>query len=46
MFLFYSFITNNRFLRSNQSMTNKTFIADFVALAFVFLAGYAFMIVA
>ena len=46
MFYFCSFVTNNRFPRSNQSMTNKTFIADFVALAFVFLAGYAFMIVA
>ena len=37
---------NNRFPRSNQSMTNKTFIGEFVALAFVFAAGYAFMIVA
>ena len=46
MFFFCSFVTNNHFPRSNQSMTNKTFIADFVALAFVFLAGYAFMIVA
>jgi len=46
MFFFCSFIANNLFPRSNQSMTNKTFIADFVALAFVFLAGYAFMIVA
>ena len=46
MFLFCSFFTNTRSSRSNQSMTNKTFIADFVALAFVFLAGYAFMIVA
>jgi hypothetical protein len=46
MFFFCSFIANNLFPRSNQSMTNKTFIADFVALTFVFLAGYAFMIVA
>ncbi len=46
MFLFRSFHTNNRFPRSNQSMTNKTFIAEFVVLAFVFAAGYAFMIVA
>jgi len=27
-------------------MTNKTFIGEFVALAFVFAAGYAFLIVA
>ncbi len=27
-------------------MTNKTFIGELVALAFVFAAGYAFMIVA
>ena len=46
MFYFCSFVKNNLFPRSNQSMTNKTFIADFVALAFVFLAGYVFMIVA
>ena len=50
MFLFCSddqtLNTNNRFPRRNQSMTNKTFIGEFVALAFVFAAGYVFMVVA
>ena len=38
--------TNNRFPRRNQSMANKAFIGEFVALALVFAAGYALMIVA
>jgi hypothetical protein len=38
--------TNNRFPRRNQSMTNKAFIREFLALALVFAAGYAFMLVA
>lgn len=50
MFLFcsdsQSINTNNRFPRRNQSMANKTFISEFLALAFVFAAAYAFMLVA
>ncbi len=46
MFLFCSIDANNRFPRRNQSMANKAFIGEFVALVFVFAAGYAFMIVA
>ncbi len=38
--------TNNRFQRRNQSMANKAFIGEFLALAVVFAAGYAFMLVA
>jgi hypothetical protein len=38
--------TNNRFPRRNQSMANKDFIGEFLALALVFAAGYAFMLVA
>lgn len=46
MFLFCSIDTNDLFPRRNQSMPNKAFIGEFVALVFVFAAGYAFMIVA
>ena len=50
MFLFCSdnqtIDTNNRFPRRNQSMANKAFIGEFLALALAFAAGYAFMIVA
>ncbi len=34
------------FPRRNQSMTNKTFIGEFLALSVIFAAGYAFMLVA
>ena len=32
--------------KEEPSMANKAFIEEFLALAFVFAAGYAFMIVA
>ena len=35
----------NRFPRRNQFMANKAFIGEFLALALVFVAGYAFMLV-
>ena len=38
--------TNNRFPRRNQSMTNKAFIKELLSLFIVFIAAYAFMVVA
>lgn len=46
MFLCKQPYSNNRFPRRNQTMSNKVFIQEFLALAAMFIAGYAFMVVA
>ncbi len=46
MYSCFVHINNNRFPRRNQTMHNKAFMQEFLALAAMFIAGYAFMLVA